>query len=234
MLEVVRASFKPEFLNRLDDLVVFSALTRDGAGADRAAPDRPPRAAARRAPAHPGGHRRGAGLARRRGQRPGVRRPPAAPPGADRDRRPARQGDPGRRGHGRRHGPGGPLRRRPDRGPADGQTLWRPTAAGPRSGRPASVRGSAHGAVDARHRPGRSVAERRRRGLPVPARHGGGWRNPYEGKFTVSIDPSSIPNFGGQPEPQPAGPRGPRRPGPGPGQAAPRPDGAEVRRRRRG
>ncbi|MEU9851270.1 ATP-dependent chaperone ClpB [Streptomyces sp. NPDC047985] len=29
VLEVVRASFKPEFLNRLDDLVVFSALTGD-------------------------------------------------------------------------------------------------------------------------------------------------------------------------------------------------------------
>ncbi|WP_028810500.1 ATP-dependent chaperone ClpB [Streptomyces flavidovirens] len=29
VLELVRASFKPEFLNRLDDLVVFSALSRD-------------------------------------------------------------------------------------------------------------------------------------------------------------------------------------------------------------
>ncbi|MER5305605.1 ATP-dependent chaperone ClpB [Streptomyces lasiicapitis] len=29
VLEVVRASFKPEFLNRLDDLVVFSALSKD-------------------------------------------------------------------------------------------------------------------------------------------------------------------------------------------------------------
>ncbi|MFI5984529.1 ATP-dependent chaperone ClpB [Streptomyces sp. NPDC051555] len=29
VLEVVRASFKPEFINRLDDLVVFSALDRD-------------------------------------------------------------------------------------------------------------------------------------------------------------------------------------------------------------
>lgn len=29
VLEVVRASFKPEFLNRLDDLVVFSALSGD-------------------------------------------------------------------------------------------------------------------------------------------------------------------------------------------------------------
>ncbi|MGV9552173.1 AAA family ATPase, partial [Streptomyces ardesiacus] len=29
VLEVVRSSFKPEFLNRLDDLVVFSALSKD-------------------------------------------------------------------------------------------------------------------------------------------------------------------------------------------------------------
>lgn len=29
VLDMVRASFKPEFLNRLDDMVVFSALTRD-------------------------------------------------------------------------------------------------------------------------------------------------------------------------------------------------------------
>jgi hypothetical protein len=47
------------------------------------------------------------------------------------------------------------------------------------------------------------------RGLPPPAPHGGGWRDPYEGKITVTIDPSSIPNFGGQPEPQPQGPAGP-------------------------
>ncbi|MFF4420423.1 ATP-dependent chaperone ClpB [Streptomyces sp. NPDC001549] len=32
VLDVVRASFKPEFLNRLDDLVVFSALTQDELG----------------------------------------------------------------------------------------------------------------------------------------------------------------------------------------------------------
>ncbi|NEE05176.1 AAA domain-containing protein, partial [Streptomyces sp. SID7499] len=29
VLDVVRASFKPEFINRLDDLVVFSALSGD-------------------------------------------------------------------------------------------------------------------------------------------------------------------------------------------------------------
>ena len=32
VLQVVRASFKPEFLNRLDDLVVFSALNREELG----------------------------------------------------------------------------------------------------------------------------------------------------------------------------------------------------------
>jgi hypothetical protein len=35
-----------------------------------------------------------------------------------------------------------------------------------------------------------------------------GW-HPYEGKTTVTIDPSSIPNFGGQPQPQASGPAGP-------------------------
>jgi hypothetical protein len=53
------------------------------------------------------------------------------------------------------------------------------------------------------------TADRPRRGLPPPSPDEGGWRNPYEGKFTVTIDPSSIPNFGGQPEPQPQGPAGP-------------------------
>src|SRR5690606_41813554 len=52
-------------------------------------------------------------------------------------------------------------------------------------------------------------ADRPRRGLPRPSPHGRGWRDPYEGKITVSIDPSSIPSFGGQPEPQPQGPAGP-------------------------
>ena len=33
MLAVVRAHFKPEFLNRLDDIVVFHALDHRGAGA---------------------------------------------------------------------------------------------------------------------------------------------------------------------------------------------------------
>ena len=40
VLSVVRQHFKPEFLNRLDDLVVFDALEHRGAGPDRRHPGR--------------------------------------------------------------------------------------------------------------------------------------------------------------------------------------------------
>ncbi|GGU78184.1 hypothetical protein GCM10010275_11060 [Streptomyces litmocidini] len=43
----------------------------------------------------------------------------------------------------------------------------------------------------------------------APPAMGEDGEHPYEGKYTVSIDPSSIPNFGGQPQPQAAGPAGP-------------------------
>ena len=115
VLAVVRSSFKPEFLNRLDDIVVFALadpgelrsivdiqLARLGARlADR-------RLVARR-------HRRRPGLARRARLRPDVRRPAAAPAGADRHRRPARQGAARRRDPRRGDRPGRPGRRRPDR-----------------------------------------------------------------------------------------------------------------------
>ena len=103
-MDAVRVAFKPEFLNRLDDVVVFDAL-----GMEELVPDR--RAAGRARSA-----RR---LAERRltldvtpaarewlaltGLRPGVRRPAAAPAGAARDRRPARQGAARRRDPRRRH-----------------------------------------------------------------------------------------------------------------------------------
>ena len=40
-MAVVRAAFKPEFLNRLDDVVVFDALGTRGAGPDRRPAGRP-------------------------------------------------------------------------------------------------------------------------------------------------------------------------------------------------
>ena len=92
VLAVVRQHFKPEFLNRLDDIVVFDALSTEeltkivdiqvaALGARLAD-----------AAAHAGGHRRGPGVAGDDRVRPGLRRPAAAPAGADRDRRPAGQG----------------------------------------------------------------------------------------------------------------------------------------------
>ena len=86
-------------------------LGTDELAADRPAPDRP-RSQRRlgRPPAHPGRHRpagRWPGSAGTEGNDPALRRPAAAPPGPDRDRRPARQGDPRGRGQGRRHRPGG-------------------------------------------------------------------------------------------------------------------------------
>ena len=106
VLDAVRAAFKPEFLNRLDDVVVFDALEHGGAVAGSSS-CRSPRSAERlrRAPAHARGHAGGARVAGADRLRPGVRRPAAAPAGAARDRRPAGQGAAVRRDPRRRHGP---------------------------------------------------------------------------------------------------------------------------------
>ena len=104
VLAVVRGHFKPEFLNRLDDVVVFDALGTEELAPDRRHPGRGAGPAAGRAAAHPGGHRRGPGVAGADRLRPGLRGPAAAPAGAGRDRRPAGQGAAGRRDPGRRHG----------------------------------------------------------------------------------------------------------------------------------
>ena len=89
VLAMVRQSFKPEFLNRLDEIVIFDALGKDDLahivdlqlGAARDPTGRPPD--------RHRGHRRGARVARRDRLRPGVRRPAAAAAHPDRDRRPA-------------------------------------------------------------------------------------------------------------------------------------------------
>ena len=54
--ELVRQAFKPEFVNRLDDIVVFSPLSTDDLGQIVVALHRPARAPARRAPAAARGH----------------------------------------------------------------------------------------------------------------------------------------------------------------------------------
>ena len=104
VLAVVRASFKPEFLNRLDEIVLFDALTRGRArhgsstcssrcwrSGSRSGGSRSPVTDAAR------------DLARRHRLRPGVRRPAAAPADPDRHRRPAGAAADQRRGGRRRH-----------------------------------------------------------------------------------------------------------------------------------
>lgn len=106
VLDVVRASFKPEFLNRLDDLVVFSALSADelahiaGLQIERLAK----RLADRRLTLDVTPDAL-AWLAEE-GNDPAYGARPLRPADPDGDRRPAREGDPRGRGHRRRHGPG--------------------------------------------------------------------------------------------------------------------------------
>ena len=92
VMSVVRSAFKPEFLNRLDDIIVFNALGTDeltrivvaaGAAAGQAA--RRPATGAR-------GHAGGRGVAGAHRVRPDVRRPAVAATGAVGDRRPAGTG----------------------------------------------------------------------------------------------------------------------------------------------
>ena len=60
VLAIVRASFKPEFLNRLDEIVRLRRAHPGGARPDRRPAARAARAAAGGAPDHHHGHRRGA------------------------------------------------------------------------------------------------------------------------------------------------------------------------------
>ena len=103
VMGVVRSSFKPEFLNRLDEVVMFDALTKDDLAqiVDLQLALLEQRLAVRRititvtddAARLAGGHR----------LRPGVRRPPAPSPDPVRHRRPPRPPAHRRRGHRRRH-----------------------------------------------------------------------------------------------------------------------------------
>ena len=111
VMEVVRASFKPEFLNRLDEIVTFDALDTDSPDAHRG-----PAAAFAGAPAgsathHPRGQRRRQGVAGPHRLGSALRCPPAAPTGAAGHRRPARQGVAGWRDPRRRDRPGRPCGR---------------------------------------------------------------------------------------------------------------------------
>ena len=139
VMAAVRAHFRPEFLNRLDEIVLFDRLTRadmDGIVDD---PGRDPREAAGVARHRPRGRRGGADLARQPRLRPGLRGASAEagdPEGAAGQAGAAAAGG---RDPRRRHGPGDDGRRRPGDRRAGGGAARRPRAlsgAGPGLWRP--------------------------------------------------------------------------------------------------
>ena len=92
VLDAMRGHFRPEFLNRVDEIVVFHGLSREQLEGDRRDPARPPAPAPRRAQDHARAHRCGARSFRERGLRPGVRCASAEAFVAARDRDDARDG----------------------------------------------------------------------------------------------------------------------------------------------
>ena len=159
-MAVVRAHFKPEFLNRLDDIVVFHALSTEELAriVDIQVDALGRRLAERRLTLDvTDAAREWLALT---GLRPGLRRPAAAPAGAVGDRRPAGQGAARRRDPRRRHRAGRP---RPDGGGRHGRPARRPS---PPGGRPVAAVPQSDGPRES-YRPGaRSIV---RRGLPFGA-----------------------------------------------------------------
>ena len=94
----VRSYFKPEFLNRIDDVVIFDRLARGPARRDRRHPARPAAGAAGRPRPHRRGHRRRQGVAGRPRVRPGVRGAAAEAGHPHGGREPPGEGAPGRGG----------------------------------------------------------------------------------------------------------------------------------------
>ena len=108
--EVLATTFKPEFLNRIDDVVIFHRLSRDDIGRDRRPPGPPARRAPARARNRDRAHRRRPDAARQPRLRPDLRRPSAEardPAPAGRQARAAAA-----RGRVRRRRPGRGRRRR--------------------------------------------------------------------------------------------------------------------------
>ena len=117
--------FKPEFINRVDDIIRFRSLTEEDLRDDRHDPARAAPGAPRRAADHAAHHRRGDDGARARGLRPELRRPPAEAGDPAPDQRPGVGPDPRGQGRRRRHD-----HRRRDRRPHRRQLTAQPVATG--------------------------------------------------------------------------------------------------------
>ena len=100
VMEIVRAQFRPEFLNRLDEVVLFRRLQRSDMAAIVDIQLGRLRRPAGRPQDHAGTRPQRAGVAGRRGLRPGVRRPAAEAGDPAQPAEPAGRADSGRRGEG--------------------------------------------------------------------------------------------------------------------------------------
>ena len=104
VMAAVRSAFKPEFINRLDDVIVFDPLNPEELVADRRHPAAAAGQAVGAAAAHPRGVAARQAVAGRPRLRPALRRASAAQADPAGHRRPARQDAAGRRGARRRRG----------------------------------------------------------------------------------------------------------------------------------
>ena len=120
VMEAVRAAFRPEFLNRLDEILLFRRLSRDDMTGHRRDPADAAEEAAGRPQDRARPRRGGEGVAGRQGLRPGLRR--AAVEAGD----PARIAEPA----------GAADPRRPHPGRLDGACRRQPAGADDRRGRP--------------------------------------------------------------------------------------------------
>ena len=103
--EAMRETFRPEFLNRIDEIVEFAPLTPRADRRDRRAPARAAAGAARRARPVPRADGRCEGASRRSGLGPDLRREAAEAGDPAADREPARAAAPRRRVRRGRHRP---------------------------------------------------------------------------------------------------------------------------------
>ncbi len=111
---VLQAHFRPEFLNRIDEIVTFHALSAGGPGSNRHHPAAPPDSHRGGTRLYPGSERSGARVPGASWLRPGFRRPAAQAHYPARAAGPVGPAHPVRRLPRRRYHPGGSRPGRPD------------------------------------------------------------------------------------------------------------------------
>ena len=182
----LRGHFRPEFLNRVDDIVLFKPLTEAGDRTHRRVDVQRPAVPARGSADDARGQRGRPPAHRRAGLRPGLRRPPAAPVHRPRGGDPHRPGTARRRRARRRGHPRRARRRRARR------DLREPgcRGAGAMSVRRAGDRGVPELWAQ---EPGAGGRQRRPPLRPVPLVHSRGSPTADDGSYRSVVDEAALP-----------------------------------------